>query len=163
MKKGFLFSAILLITMMLCASVFAADTAQWYQYENRGVGVAVLVWTDVAATGDGAVTAPAIKINGAIENVTTVPNSGATQPDDNYDITGYYSNAILSAALGTMDQFQSTLLNRDEANTETVRMNDGTYDYALQCPGTITFAITNAGVGNGGMLIVRYTYRQETR
>lgn len=111
-------------------------------------------WTSDDTTG--AVSGTTEKIVGRLIRAVTDP--GATAPDDNYDIaiTDEEGVDVLGAC-------QSTLANRDTANSEQV------YFLVLDAAGTplaqsvhpvvcdkLTIAVTNAGNSKNGQLILYY-------
>lgn len=99
------------------------------------------VWT--ADDGTAAVSGTTDEFfNGKILGLTTVPGTGGTQPDDNYDVAANDNNSI--------DVLMSGGANRDETNTEHVLSASLGAVVASQ----LTIAITNAGNSNTGEVYI---------
>lgn len=94
--------------------------------------------SDGAGASDSTTTA---KLNGVILLVTTVPDGGATAPDDNYDV-------VLTSPDG-VDLLAGQGLNRSQTLTQFV--NSGMGALADE---TLTLGVTNAGAANGGLVYV---------
>ena len=119
--------------------------------------VVICSWVSDSATG--AVTGTSRKVCGRLVKAVTVP-SGTAAPTDNYDI------AITDEqSLDVLTGVQSTLQNRDTANTEQV------YFLVLDAAGTalaqsahpmvsntLTVAVTNAGNSKAGTI---YLYLEQ--
>lgn len=119
-----------------------------------GVSKVIVDWTSDSATG--AVTGTTRKIVGRLIKAVTDP--GATAPSDDYDI-----DLTDSEGANVLTPCQSTLENRDTANTEEV------YFLVKDAAGTplaqslhpvvcdpLTIAVTNAGNSKVGQLILYY-------
>ena len=98
-------------------------------------------WTadDATASVSGTTTA---YFSGKILGLTTVPGTGGTQPDDNYDVAATDGNSI--------DVLMSGGANRDETNAEHVLSASLGAVVASQ----LTIAITNAGNSNTGEVYI---------
>lgn len=95
----------------------------------------------VADNATGAVSGTTTNVyEGKLIGAITVPGTGGTQPDDNYNIAVNDSDSV-DVALGA-------LANRDETNTEYV----AEASMAGVAESTLTIAVTSAGNSNTGTL-----------
>ena len=82
--------------------------------------------------------------SGVISRVVTIPDSGGTQPTDNYDLVLNDDDSV--------DLLDGQGANRDNTNTEQLLTGLG-----VMANAKITLGITNAGNAKGGQTIVYIT------
>lgn len=112
-------------------------------------------WT---STAGGAAADASLKIVGRLIKGQTIPAAGGSAPTDNYDITITDDNSV-----DVLAGCQSTLQNRDTANTEEA------YFLVLDTAGTplaqsihpvvcspLTFTVANAGSAKSGTIVLYY-------
>lgn len=108
---------------------------------DQSVKLIKAVWT--ADDGTGAVSGTTDEsFTGKILGLTTVPGTGGTEPDDNYDVAANDNNSI--------DVLMGGGADRDEADTEHVLSTSLGAVVASQ----LTIAITNAGNSNTGEVYI---------
>lgn len=135
MKKIFkgittLFACLAFAVPVWAVDTFTGNTAADWTYIASGIAKMTISWIDDGANGvSGTVYIPTSLYGYRFYYAVTDP--GATAPTDNYDIT-------LTKASGE-EVFDSTLLNRDTANTETAWPTG--YHIADE---NLTFTITDA-------------------
>jgi hypothetical protein len=123
-----------------------------YEREVGGIARVIAAWTS-DGSGDASGTT-AVRVCGRLVKATTDPGSAA--PTDNYDITITDDEGV-----NVLTACQSSLLNRDTANSEEV------YFLVLDAAGTalaqsvhpvvcsaLTFTVANAGASKTGQIIL---------
>ena len=98
-------------------------------------------WTADDTTGAVSGTTTEV-FTGKILALATVPGTGGTQPDDNYDVVANDNNSL--------DVLMGGGANRDETNTEYVLSTSLGAVVASQ----LTVSITNAGNSNTGTVYI---------
>jgi hypothetical protein len=153
--KRFLVSVLIVLFIGLMVGVQAADTtgttAITYSqlFEGKNVSPNLKSYrVDWTSNADGTAITPYVTIKGTVLKVTTYPSDGATSPTANYDIT-------LKDAAGT-DLLGSQLLNRSEANVETIApyIADGATSPALVLFDRVQWNVDNAGAARTGRIRV---------
>ena len=97
----------------------------------------------VASTDAEAIAAGLPTISGAVLRVVTTPDSGGTQPDDDYDVTLLDSFGI--------DVLGGSGANRDETNSEHVNLTT-----PVVVNSALRLQVSNAGGSNGGTVTIYY-------
>ncbi len=132
-----------------------AGSSMTFTYDDLG-GIRKIIADWVSDDSTGAVSGTTKKITGTLIKGVTDP--GATAPTDNYDI-----NITDEEGVDVLAACQSTLANRDTANSEQA------YFLVLDAAGTplaqsvhpvvcdvLTIAVTNAGNSKTGQLVLYY-------
>lgn len=123
-------------------------TAEHTNY-NSGINKMVIDWLSDTA---GAATITTDPIRGLIHRVVFIPDSGATQPTNLYDVTLKDENEV--------DVLQAGGANlANNATTSVIPLTDnnaGTDAFHIAVCDNLDLAVSNAGSENGGQIIIYY-------
>lgn len=111
------------------------------KYTGEKVRLLVFDWLSDASGDSTDTTAETHEIVGYIARVVSVPDSGGTQPNDNYGF-------VLNDAQG-IDVLSASGANRDETNVEDIEPHP-----AILVVGTLSLVVSAAGSANGGKVYV---------
>jgi hypothetical protein len=129
-----------------------AGTVTWTFTTSRTVNTMTADWT---ASSSGVV--PSLDsetVSGEILRAVFNPDSGATAPTNNYDVTLTDADGIDILAGQGANQSSGTVASIVPAETMLTGNTSGAAPFAVNGP--LTLAVANAGASNGGILRLYY-------